>query len=109
MSAGFFRTLGVTPVLGRDFRDGEDLLAAPRTVILSYGAWQPRYGGAPDVLGKAVVLDGEATVIVGVLPRDFPSPPWSLPSSGRRFTPKATATTGGAAIGSTASAGSRTA
>ena len=49
---GFFRTLGVTPVIGRDFHPGEDLLHAPRTVLLSYYAWQKRYGGKPDVLEK---------------------------------------------------------
>jgi hypothetical protein len=49
---GFFRTLGVTPILGRDFRSGEDLLGAPRTVILSYSAWQNRYGGKTGILGS---------------------------------------------------------
>jgi hypothetical protein len=43
VSGGFFRTLGVLPVLGRDFYAGEDLPAAPRTVILSYAVWQKRY------------------------------------------------------------------
>jgi predicted permease len=71
VSDGFFRTLGVTPVLGRDFREGEDLLTAPRTVILSYGAWQTRYGGSKDVLGQTVVLNGDPTVVVGVLPQHF--------------------------------------
>lgn len=68
---GFFRTLGVTPALGRDFNVGEDSATAPRTVILSYGAWQRRYGGKPDVLGKTVTLNGEPNVIIGVLPREF--------------------------------------
>jgi predicted permease len=71
VSDGFFRTLGVAPVLGRDFYPGEDLPEAPRTLLLSYGAWQKRYGGSPDVLGKTVELDGTANVIVGVLPPDF--------------------------------------
>jgi macrolide transport system ATP-binding/permease protein len=71
VSDGFFRTLGVTPLLGRDFYPGEDLPAAPRTVLLSYGAWQNRYGGKPDVLGQTVVLDGAPKTIIGVLPRDF--------------------------------------
>ena len=71
VSDGFFHTLGITPVLGRDFRPGEDLLAAPRTVLLSYAAWQKRYGGKRDVLGKTVVLDGNPNVIIGVLPEDF--------------------------------------
>jgi len=45
VSAGFFRTLGVTPFLGRDFQSGEDSAGAPRTVVLSYTAWQKRFGG----------------------------------------------------------------
>jgi len=71
VSDGFFRTLGVTPLLGRDFYPGEDLPAAPRTVLLSYAAWQNRYGGKRDVLGQAVTLDGVPRTIIGVLPRDF--------------------------------------
>ena len=71
VSDDFFRTLGVTPVLGRDFRAGEDLLAAPRTVLLSYGAWQARFGGSPDVIGRTLVLSGDPTVVIGVLPREF--------------------------------------
>jgi predicted permease len=68
---GFFNTLGVTPILGRSFRKGEDLLAAQRTVLLSYGVWQRSYGGKTDVLGKRVILDGQSNVIIGVLPSDF--------------------------------------
>src|SRR5579863_6412390 len=45
---GFFRTLGVNPALGRDFYSGEDLPGAPRAVLLSYTAWQQRYGGRTD-------------------------------------------------------------
>jgi macrolide transport system ATP-binding/permease protein len=68
---GFFRTLGVAPMLGRDFYAGEDLPAAPRAVMLSYAAWQQRYGGKPDVLGQAVMLNGAPNIIIGVLPREF--------------------------------------
>lgn len=71
VSDGFFRTLGITPVLGRDFYAGEDLLSAPRTVMLSYAAWQERYGGKQDVLGQTVTLNGDPNVIIGVLPPDF--------------------------------------
>lgn len=71
VSAGFFRTLGVAPVLGRDFRDGEDTANAPWTVLLSYGAWQQRYGGRSDVLGQTVTLGTQTATIVGVLPRQF--------------------------------------
>jgi macrolide transport system ATP-binding/permease protein len=71
VSDDFFRTLGVSPVLGRDFRPGEDLASAPRTALLSYAAWQARYGGSPGVLGQSVTLNGMPHVIVGVLPRHF--------------------------------------
>jgi predicted permease len=71
ISAGFFRTLGVTPALGRDFQNGEDLLSAPRTLLLSYASWQKRYGGRSDVLGQTVTLDGFPNTIIGVLPKSF--------------------------------------
>jgi predicted permease len=71
VSAGFFRTLGVTPTLGRDFRTGEDAPGAPQTVVLSYDAWQKRFGGKADVLGRTVTLNGAPTTIIGVLPRQF--------------------------------------
>jgi len=71
VSAGFFHTLGITPVLGRDFYIGEDSPAKPRTVLLTYAAWQKRYGGRPDVLGQSVTLDGNTNTIIGVLPANF--------------------------------------
>jgi predicted permease len=71
VSDGFFRVLGVAPILGRDFTTGEDLLSAPRTAILSYASWQKRYGGSAGVIGQSVVLDEKPHTIIGVLPRDF--------------------------------------
>ncbi|HEX6773078.1 MAG TPA: ABC transporter permease [Acidobacteriaceae bacterium] len=71
VSAGFFRTLGVAPVMGRDFRDGEDTANAPWTVLLSYSAWQQRFGGRRDVLGQTITLGTRNATIVGVLPQQF--------------------------------------
>jgi macrolide transport system ATP-binding/permease protein len=71
VSDGFFRTLGVTPALGRDFFAGEDRPNAPRTTILSHAAWKSRFGGDPRVVGRTVNLEGESHTIIGVLPRDF--------------------------------------
>ncbi len=71
VSSGFFRTLGVAPGLGRDFRPGDDSLAAAPVALLSDAAWRQRFGGSSDVLGRSVTLDGVAYVIAGVLPRDF--------------------------------------
>jgi macrolide transport system ATP-binding/permease protein len=71
VSDGFFRTLEVTPVLGRDFRPGEDLRQAPQTVMLSYATWQKRFGGRRDVIGKSVTLTGIPYTIIGILPASF--------------------------------------
>jgi predicted permease len=71
VSDGFFRTLQITPVLGRDFYAGEDLPAAPKTVILSNATWQKRFGGRKDVIGETVTLSGVPFTITGVLPETF--------------------------------------
>jgi macrolide transport system ATP-binding/permease protein len=71
VSDGFFRTLGVVPALGRDFHAGEDLPSAPRSILLSYTAWQKRFGGRANVLGEAVTLNGVSRTIIGVLPQHF--------------------------------------
>jgi len=71
VSAGFFKTLGVTPILGRDFYPGEDAQSSPGTVLLSYGVWQRRFGGRRDVVGQTVVLDNKTQTIIGVLPQSF--------------------------------------
>ncbi len=76
VSAGFFRTLGVTPILGRDFHTGEDSPAAPHSVMLSYDGWQKRFSGKRDVLGKVVTLNGNPNTIIGVLPREFQFAPY---------------------------------
>jgi len=79
VSDGFFRTLGVAPALGRSFRAGEDLPSAPRTVLLSYAAWQTRYGARADVLGQTVMLNGLPNTIIGVLPQGFHFAPVGSP------------------------------
>ena len=71
VSDGFFRTLGVRPILGRDFYSGEDQPNAPATVILTYGTWQRRFGGRKDILNQTINLSGTPTTVIGVLPQDF--------------------------------------
>ena len=61
VSDGFFRTLGVAPMLGRDFYAGEDLPAAVPVVMLSYATWQKRFGGRQDVIGQTVTLSDART------------------------------------------------
>jgi hypothetical protein len=71
VSDGIFRTLGIAPLLGRDFYAGEDLPAAPNTLILSYASWQKRFGGKQDIIGQAITVDEAPFVIIGVLPQNF--------------------------------------
>jgi len=70
-SAGFFETLGVTPLLGRTFNSADERSDGTPSAILTYGAWQRRYGADPGVVGKTINLDGTLFNIVGVLPKSF--------------------------------------
>jgi macrolide transport system ATP-binding/permease protein len=67
----FFRTLGVAPFLGRDFRPGEELPSAQQAVLLSYETWRDRFAANKNVLGETITLDGDPSLIVGVLPPAF--------------------------------------
>ena len=72
VSANFFTVLGVGAERGRVFVPSEDVgeLAHPVAVI-SYPSWQRRFGGAPDVVGKSLIVNGNAYTVIGVAPRDF--------------------------------------
>jgi predicted permease len=70
VSANYFQTLGVTPLLGRGFSPEENTAGRDRVAIISHALWQSRFGGTPDVIGKTVRL-GDTREIVGVLPPDF--------------------------------------
>ena len=64
-------TLGVAPVLGRDFTPADDQPGVTRTAIVSHGFWQRQLGGTPDALGRQIMLDEAPVTVIGVLPRDF--------------------------------------
>ena len=68
ISAAFFRTLGVTPVLGRDFSAEEDQPGATHVAMISQRLWKDRFSGTRDAIGKILTLDGASYTIVGVLP-----------------------------------------
>jgi putative ABC transport system permease protein len=70
----FFSILRVTPILGRRFSADDEIEGRHRVAILSYGFWQRQFGGAPDVVGHTLDLDGESWQIVGVMPRGFAYP-----------------------------------
>ena len=66
----FFDVLGVQPAVGRPFSAQEDA-ASRKVVVLSYPLWQRRFGGDASVIGRSILMDGEATTVVGVMPRGF--------------------------------------
>jgi len=71
VSASYFRTLGVAPVLGRDLQDSDDVLHGPKVAIISNGFWRRCFGGDPTIIGRQVALDDDSYTVIGVLPREF--------------------------------------
>jgi predicted permease len=71
ISASFFPTLGVRPILGRTFRPDDDQVGAAPVVILGGGLWRRKFGSSPDVIGKLLTLNGAAYLVVGVIPPGF--------------------------------------
>jgi predicted permease len=68
---GVFPVLGVRPALGRLFTRKDDSPASPSTAMLSYGYWQHKAGGNASIIGRRILIDGEAREIIGVLPQNF--------------------------------------
>ncbi|HKQ90481.1 MAG TPA: ABC transporter permease [Blastocatellia bacterium] len=71
VSAEFFSTLGIGPLVGRDFLPEEDRPGAPPAVILSYEFWRRRFGDDPSVIGKQITLNNQGFTVVGVTPPNF--------------------------------------
>jgi putative ABC transport system permease protein len=80
ISPNFLSTLGVKPILGRDFVEGEDQPDGPHVAILSYANWQSEFGADPHVIGRSYRLDDKTATIVGVLPREFEFAPAGISS-----------------------------
>ena len=73
VTADYFPLLGVKPVLGRVFTRDEDKPGVPEVSLLSYGLWQRRFGGDPNIIGREINLGGKTTV-VGIMPAGFEYP-----------------------------------
>jgi putative ABC transport system permease protein len=71
VSFNFFETLGIQPAIGRSFVTEEESPAASRSVVISHGLWQRRFGGDSNVLGKTHIFNGESFAVVGVMPAGF--------------------------------------
>ena len=70
----FFKVLGMAPALGRAFRADEFVPGAPRALLLSDPLWRSAFGGAVDVIGREVLLNGKPFIIAGVMPAGFAWP-----------------------------------
>src|SRR5687768_17244465 len=71
VTASFFSTLGVQPMLGRAFTEAEDKPGAPAVMVISHGLWQRQFGGAADAIGKPITYNGEPWTVIGVMPPWF--------------------------------------
>jgi putative ABC transport system permease protein len=71
VSANLLEVLGVPPLLGRGFREGEDQPGHDQVVVLSYSLWQRHFGGDRSIVGRAIPLDGHPYTVVGVMPPAF--------------------------------------
>ena len=71
VTQNFLSTLGVSPILGRDFLLEEEKTGTAPVVLLSYRLWKSRMHGDPNVVGHSVQLDGHSYTVVGVLPASF--------------------------------------
>jgi putative ABC transport system permease protein len=71
VSASYFRALGVSPMLGRDFTPSDDVLNGPRVVILSNEFWRRHFGGDRTIVGREVKLDDDGYTVIGVMALAF--------------------------------------
>jgi predicted permease len=77
-SPNIFQLLGVQPILGRDFAEGDAKKGADDVVLLSYEGWQSFFGGDAGVIGKTLRIDGHPTTVIGVLPQGMRFPQIAL-------------------------------
>ncbi|MGH9840157.1 MAG: ABC transporter permease [Blastocatellia bacterium] len=74
VTANLFPTLGVPPALGRGFTTAEDQPNSAPVVILSHKLWQRRFGGDPQLIGRAITLNGQSRTVIGIMPPGFQFP-----------------------------------
>ncbi len=74
VEANFLPTLGVSPILGRNFLPEEDRPNGPKVALISYGLWKGHYNRDPAIVNHVIDIDGIQVRIVGVLPEDFEMP-----------------------------------
>jgi len=82
VTSDYFKVMGASPFMGRDFTPEDDKPGAAPVTLISYGFWQQHFAGDPNVVGKDLLLDDKAHTVIGVLPESFahqgPPPLWIL-------------------------------
>ena len=74
ITAEFFEVLGVRPQIGRAFTPADNQPGNTRTILLSNGLWQQRFGGDPSIVGQTVTVEREPHMVAGVMPPGFDYP-----------------------------------
>ena len=74
VTPGFFELLGIAPAAGRFFLPDEGHLGEHRRVVIGDGLWRQRFGGALDLVGREISIQGEPHTVVGIAPRGFDFP-----------------------------------
>ncbi len=70
----FLPSLGITPIMGRDFTAADNTPGAEKVALIGYGIWQRDFGGTSDIVGKNVRINGKPATIIGVMPQGFAFP-----------------------------------
>src|SRR4029079_3226880 len=82
VTSDYFKVMRATPMLVRDFTPEDDQPGAADVTIISYGFWQQRFAGDPNIIGKQIMLEDKPHTIIGVAPQNFthhgPPPLWVL-------------------------------
>lgn len=74
LTVAAFEALGVRPILGRGFQQGDDRVGAEPIVLLGYNLWRDRFGSSPDVVGTSIRAGGVQRTVIGVMPEKFGFP-----------------------------------
>ncbi len=74
VSGAFFKTLGITPVRGRDFTSAEDVPNGPAVCIISHELWETRFGSRESIVGETILLNGQSWQVIGITPPNLSAP-----------------------------------
>ncbi len=74
LTVAAFDAIGVTPILGRGFQEGDDRPGAAPVMLIGHDLWQDRYKSSPDIVGASIRANGVFRTVVGVMPEKFAFP-----------------------------------